>query len=123
METIIHTSNITIACPPSDSDIIYGYVVHSLSQDNLTLVHYVYVRDTLRKHGIAQSLLAQINHTSPTIFTDVTQELLAIRRKHDLPFLTVREYQNLHLAPDFSKAFEQWIKNETLKNKRKRETK
>ena len=43
---------VRIACDPADEDTIIGFAM--LTGDEL---HYVYVREKLRKHGVARSLL------------------------------------------------------------------
>jgi GNAT superfamily N-acetyltransferase len=45
-------ATISVACAPTDEDTIIGYVAHTGSE-----LHYVYVREALRKHGVARGLL------------------------------------------------------------------
>lgn len=56
---------VALALNPDDHDQILGYIVFSFDdQFNLSIVHYVYVKEAFRKLGIAQRLLASI-HSKP----------------------------------------------------------
>lgn len=65
---------VMVACLPDDPDTILGYSV--LSADFQT-VHFVYVKDKWRKHGIARKLVPQ----HPTAVTHLTKTGLQLMPK------------------------------------------
>ena len=120
MEAILDVANVTIVCPDDDPDTIIAFAVHDRTEDDLLLVHYLYVRELSRHQGVAQKLIQQLEPTEPIVFTDITLDFYKLREKHDLPYVTTREYQNLHRAKDFNQAFQTWFHNQQYKNIEKR---
>lgn len=57
--TLLQRCGATIACDPDDPSAIFGYVV-SEKRGPVVVVHYVYVKHTLRRLGIARQLLAEV---------------------------------------------------------------
>lgn len=43
----------SVACKKDEPDVVFGYMVYSL---DFPTVHYAYVKENFRKHGIAKSL-------------------------------------------------------------------
>jgi hypothetical protein len=62
---LLESADILVACSPDMSDQIYGYVVY----EQPSLLHYIYVKYTFRKFGIAKELLSRAELTTPTIIT------------------------------------------------------
>jgi GNAT superfamily N-acetyltransferase len=61
VDSILKNSFVAIALNPDDADQILGYVVFNYDEDiNLSVVHYVYVKEAFRKLGIAKKLMEQI---------------------------------------------------------------
>jgi len=52
---IFETATVTLAIDPDDPAHIFGYIVHEGS-----VIHYCYVKHSLRRFGIARALLATI---------------------------------------------------------------
>lgn len=71
-QALVGKANIKIACLKEDEDTIIGYSI--LSHDFLT-IHFVYVKEKWRKHGIAKSLLPKYP-TSVTHLTELGKTLL-----------------------------------------------
>jgi len=67
--SIINRSLITVLCNPEDEDHLFGYVVFEyLPSDNL-LVHYIYIKHTYRKAGLAKKLIENIRKSQNPILT------------------------------------------------------
>ena len=66
---IINRSMITMVCSPDDDNHLFGYVVFEYLPGNNLLVHYLYVKHTYRKNGIAKFLLEKIRKSQNPILT------------------------------------------------------
>lgn len=55
---ILDSALVVIACNPDDKDQIYGFIVAEADAD---IVHYLYVKYTFRKLGIARRLLLNVH--------------------------------------------------------------
>lgn len=71
-ETLVNTRVIKIACLKEDADVILGYSILSLDYQT---IHFVFVKSSWRRRGIAKSLLPQYP-TSVTHLTKLGKELL-----------------------------------------------
>lgn len=63
LDAILMSNKILIACNPDDAGQVYGYIVYNEDAHKelgVTVLHYVYVKYTFRKLGIARYLLNQI---------------------------------------------------------------
>jgi GNAT superfamily N-acetyltransferase len=52
---LMKTGEIRVACNPADEDTIIGFAAHTGRE-----LHYVYVREALRKHGVARALIESL---------------------------------------------------------------
>jgi hypothetical protein len=50
---------VTVAVNPHDDSQIYGYIVSEI-KDGILVIHYVYVKHTFRKIGIAKEMLDSV---------------------------------------------------------------
>jgi len=66
---LIERSLITIVCNPEDDNHLYGYIVFENLPGNNLLVHYLYVKHTYRKQGIAKQLVGSVRTSSNPILT------------------------------------------------------
>lgn len=64
---IIERSLITIVCNPEDDNHLYGYIVFENLPGSNLLVHYLYVKHTYRKQGIAKRLVDSVRTSSNPI--------------------------------------------------------
>lgn len=70
VQQLISRSLVYVACDPKDYTHVYGYIVYEELPKNNLLLHYVYVKHTYRKMGVAQKLLSHIKQTSnPVLVT------------------------------------------------------
>lgn len=60
LERLLKTSSVLVACSNNDPSQIYGYICTALIEGIFT-VHYIYVKHTFRKLGIAKVLYASVN--------------------------------------------------------------
>lgn len=67
--TIIDRSLISILCSPDDPNHLYGYIVYEDLPGQNLLVHYVYVKHTYRKSGLAKELIKSARKNSNPILT------------------------------------------------------
>jgi GNAT superfamily N-acetyltransferase len=58
LSRILDDALIVIACNPDDKEQVYGYVV---AEEHANVCHYIYVKYTFRKLGIARRLLKNIH--------------------------------------------------------------
>ncbi len=56
---LLEDTNVLLACDPVDPGVIWGYLVASSDGQGFGVAHYVYVKHSLRRFGIARALLAQ----------------------------------------------------------------
>jgi hypothetical protein len=69
VENIINRSLITILCNVEDDNHILGYVVfEELPGENL-LLHYLYIKHTYRKCGLAKNVISSIRKSNNPILT------------------------------------------------------
>lgn len=66
LEKIFKTAKIKIACAKDDISQIYGYVCSDIVQ-GVKVIHYVYVKHTFRKLGIAKALVKDAGHDSKVV--------------------------------------------------------
>jgi len=76
---LILKSTIIVACDPDYPSSIYGYAVTEPE-----IVHYVYVKHTLRRFGIATALLE--SHTKPFVTSHLSQPAAKILAAHPNAF-------------------------------------
>ena len=85
VENILKRSRVLIACNPEDEDQIYGYIVYEPIIDDITVLHYVYVKFTYRKLGIARTIVeGSIDIKNPILYTHHTETVKRIKDKLDL---------------------------------------
>lgn len=71
LDAILRRSEVFVACVPNFPDEILGYAVFEGPA-----LHFVYVKDAFRRHGIAQDLLARRQYTHHTFLTSIGKKIL-----------------------------------------------
>lgn len=62
LDGILKDTFIAFALNPDDTDQILGYAAFNYDEDiNLSVIHYVYVKEAFRRLGLAKKLLEQIH--------------------------------------------------------------
>jgi hypothetical protein len=103
---LLSTCGVTMACLQDEPDTICGFICHSLSPADISIVHYLYVKLLFRKDGVAKKLFQSINPTTPTVCSHTNKVFNSIRHKNNL--ITLRDYDELlKMNPDPSVAYEQ----------------
>lgn len=69
-------ASLFIACDPQDEDTILGYAAMTGAA-----LHYVYVRDTVRSHGVARALLEEAPVHTYTLRTEAGDRRLKPRER------------------------------------------
>lgn len=63
LDSVLVKANILVACNPDDEAQVYGYLVYN--RLDLLVVHYIYVKYTYRKLGIARAMLKHLEPEVP----------------------------------------------------------
>jgi GNAT superfamily N-acetyltransferase len=66
LEKLIPRATCLIACNEMDPDHIYGYVIAEVMDQHL-VVHYIYVKDSLRRFGVAKKLVQHLLRSLPVV--------------------------------------------------------
>jgi GNAT superfamily N-acetyltransferase len=90
LDGILADCYVAFALNPDDLDQIFGFVVFNYDEDiNLTVIHYIYVKEAFRKLGLARKLMQQIQPalgTEPMICTFANHVFDDLREKYLLAF-------------------------------------
>jgi ribosomal protein S18 acetylase RimI-like enzyme len=97
IQKILKRSVINIACNPQDLSQIYGYVIGEYI-DNIFVLHYIYVKHSFRKMGVARQLYNTFNHDTGNAsccshLTKMTEKFLP---KYNLvyhPYVVLVDYE------------------------------
>jgi hypothetical protein len=57
---LLNQSEVSVICNPEDKDQIFGYAVYELRPDSEPIIHWLYIKYTFRKLGLARFLLDSI---------------------------------------------------------------
>lgn len=89
LERIIARSVVFVACDPEAPNVCYGFIC----AEGPEVLHYLYVKRRFRRMGIGTGLLAAAGMSDgPKVFTHLTDEGIALRRKFPLA-----EYSPYHV--------------------------
>lgn len=90
IDGILEDCYVAFALNPDDLDQILGFVAFSYDEDiNLTVIHYVYVKEAFRKLGLAKKLMEQIQPKlgdEPMICTFANHIFDELREKYLLAY-------------------------------------
>lgn len=81
IKLLLEKSDCIIACDSEEPDVIYGYCIYS----DQTL-HYVYVKHSLRKMGLAKDLIANTIKAVPTHYTIQSKVSAKIASKYSIKY-------------------------------------
>lgn len=83
IERILRSFDVIIAADKEDPTHIYGFIVAGKVQD-ITTIHYLYVKHTFRRLGIAKALLAhfEIPNNEPFFYTHETSVGKVLGKKY-----------------------------------------
>jgi ribosomal protein S18 acetylase RimI-like enzyme len=106
LENLAKTSTFTIACDKDDPSQIYGYICYEKIQ-GISAIHYIYVKHSFRKLGIAKLLLKESGHTSSSAgcCTHITRAVEKSCIKYNLiyhPYLLINSLE-YRVSPEKSK--------------------
>jgi GNAT superfamily N-acetyltransferase len=93
IEKLAKTSEILIACNQDDPSQIYGYACAE-RVDGVFVIHYIYVKQTFRRMGVAKALLESFDHdySDAAVFTHNTSIADKLAAKYNLvyhPYLLI----------------------------------
>jgi len=85
IESLLKDSQVIIACNENDTTQIYGYIVADNS-DTALAVHYIYVKQSFRRLGIAKMLLSSLRPDQDTaaVCTHITYVTKPLAPKYNL---------------------------------------
>lgn len=89
IDAILDRSHVLLACDEVDSKVIFGYAVYD---DDM--VHWVYVKHPLRRHGLASRIVDQIPHHSKFFHSHETRHGKFLKKKYNSildPYVAARE--------------------------------
>lgn len=83
IEDIFKISTVLLACDKSNVENIYGYIV-AAKLDNMFTIHYVYVKHTYRRMGLAGLLIEAFPHdpSEPAYYTHDTYMANVLAKKY-----------------------------------------
>lgn len=64
---IIDRSMLTVICNPEDENHLFGYIVFERLPGANLLVHYIYIKHTYRKNGLAKALINAVHESGNPI--------------------------------------------------------
>lgn len=75
IDNILDQSSVAVACMQDDPNVIIGYIVYAsyYSFDHVIL-HYLFVKESFRKFGVAKSLTNVLDIQKPIKFTHLTNQ-------------------------------------------------
>ena len=87
LERIVGNSKVLVACDPQDSSHLYGYSVAG-EQDDVLVLHFIYVKHTFRNLGIGKTLLDALGHdnSSAAVYTHHTRMADKLAAKYNLVY-------------------------------------
>jgi len=65
VNAMLERSMVAIICNPEDDNHLYGYIIFEHLPASTLLVHYIYIKHTYRKNGLAKKLIEKVR-LSPT---------------------------------------------------------
>lgn len=80
------TASVIVICNPEDEEQVYGYLV---SEANLSILHFAYIKYNYRKLGMMKSLLGQLGcSTTPsvTFITHLPRRFDMLKTKFNLQY-------------------------------------
>lgn len=90
IDSILDDCYVAFALNPDDHDQILGFVAFNYDEDiNLTVIHYIYIKEAFRKLGLARKLMEQIQPglgTEPMICTFANHIFDELREKYLLAY-------------------------------------
>ena len=81
IKLLLEQNDSLIVCDVDEPDVIYGYCIYS----NKTL-HYVYVKHSLRRFGVAKALILQAIGGLPEYYTIQSKMSNKITQKYNIKF-------------------------------------
>jgi ribosomal protein S18 acetylase RimI-like enzyme len=84
IENLLQQYNVIIAANQEDPNQLYGFICAGLT-DGIFTLHYLYVKHTFRRMGIANSLLNAFEHNSDyaAIYTHKTRSATSLAEKYN----------------------------------------
>ena len=107
IQSLLLTSDVLVACNPDSSDQIFGYIVFT-ETPVITAIHWVYVKATFRRFGVARSLYKEAlsgtaHDINGTVYATHTNHHWGwIKQKIDIthnPYL-IHEVSHVKAAPE-----------------------
>ena len=83
IEKLLKKSKVLIAANPSDPLQIFGYIVYEELGD-VKILHYVYVKYSFRKFGIAKNMVNSITEDKAFLYTHHVDLLRKIKDKYSM---------------------------------------
>jgi GNAT superfamily N-acetyltransferase len=93
MEKLLPRSVVLVACNEKDPDHLYGWICAEVMDQHLIL-HYVYVKDSLRRFGIAKKLIQYLMKNLP-----VAQDRLVTTHQTQKSKTLIKGWKSWDLKP------------------------
>jgi GNAT superfamily N-acetyltransferase len=99
IERLLRSCDVTLACNPDDPTQLYGYAVME-NKDGVDVFHYIYVKHTFRRLGIAKTLKDDMQSTdAASVYTHHTQWADRIAPRYNMVYSPY-----VALTPDYREA-------------------
>lgn len=81
---LLPKSTVLFICPDDDPDFIVGFIAYQRTEENLLVVHYIYVKEGCRNEGFARDLFNAAQPTVPTICSHIDNVYYPLKDRYNL---------------------------------------
>ena len=87
IDNILKNNQVVMACSPEDPSQLYGYIVVG-REDDILVLHFIYVKHTFRNMGIGKTLLDAVGHSSDvaSVYTHHTRMADKLSAKYNFVY-------------------------------------
>jgi len=87
IDNILKNNKVVMACNPEDPSQLYGYIVAG-REDDILVLHFIYVKHTFRNMGIGKTLLDAVGHSSDvaSVYTHHTRMADKLSAKYNFVY-------------------------------------
>ena len=87
IDKILKNNQVIMACSPEDSSQLFGYIVAG-REDDILVLHFIYVKHTFRNMGIGKTLLDAVGHSSDvaSVYTHHTRMADKLSSKYNFVY-------------------------------------
>lgn len=99
LTALLTRSLVVVACNPGDENHVFGYLVYEELAGNNTIVHYVYVKHTYRRSGIAKQMLDTVRKSKNPILVSHLTPICKATKSVVYIYDPYKMFENTYLGP------------------------